>query len=77
MAIARIDVLLRTGRGAALELRAQLEHVAHALHVERAVLLETFQRRIVGLRGDILRQLEPLGEQSDRFGLVLRLEHPA
>src|SRR5262245_36123475 len=77
LVIAQVDVLSGIGRRAALELRTQLEHVAHAIHVERAVYLKALERRIEGLGRDILRQLQPLGEQRHHLGLVGGVEHPA
>src|SRR5438270_550402 len=56
LVIAEIEVLFRHRRHAAFELRAQLEHILDPLHIERAIRIEALQRRVVGLRGNILRQ---------------------
>src|SRR5262249_35812867 len=66
LVIAQIDVLLRRRGRAALELRAQFQHVANAFHVERAFRIEALHRRVEGCRRDVLRQLEPLDQQADR-----------
>ena len=62
------------------DLRAQLEHVLEAVHVEFRVLGDAvgrIGRHHVGLRRDLRRELETIGEQRNGFRLVGGVERPA